>query len=317
MSSVTLPPLALSTMWAQQERFRGRLPPLCEIAREAGFAAVEVSHATDEAGCARCCLRRAAVVSLHAPTPYTVTHRGSGNTALNLIGLDDAERREAVAAHCRTLDFAGEAGVRAMVVHLGTVSGPARLAERRLRDLYAAGQIDSEEAAHVRAEAIAARAEAVPAHLDAARRSLAEIVAYARPRGVAVGLETRLHYFEFPAPEDAATLMAEYPPEEAGYWHDAGHAEVWDRLGFVPHARWFQLLGERLIGCHLHDVRGLVDHRAPGAGDGGLDWALLASGIPATAARTCEIDQHEPEPLLAESVRFLRARGLAGDAAVS
>ena len=77
----------------------------------------------------------------------------------------------------------------------------------------------------------------------------------------------------------------------------------------MPHQRFFDLLRDRLIGCHLHDVRGLRDHRVPG--NGTLDWAMIRDGIPVNAARTCEIDQHEPEPLLGEAVRLLREYGVA------
>ena len=298
------PPLALSTMWAQQERFRGDFHRFVEVARDAGFEAIEVSHLTDEAGL-RGCLSCGVlpVVSLHAPTPLTTSKNGIANSALNLAALDEFERRDAVVATRRTIAFAAGAGVRWIVVHLGAVDGPVRGVERRLRELFAAGAIEGEAAARVRAEAVAARAAAAPAHLAAARRSLAEIVEAAQPHGIAVGLETRLHYHQIPSPEEAVDLLAGYAPEAAGYWHDVGHAEVWARLGFAPHARWFELLRDRLIGCHLHDVQGILDHRAPG--NGTVDWALIRDGIPPGAARTCEIDQREPEELVAGTVRFL------------
>jgi sugar phosphate isomerase/epimerase len=303
------PPLALSTMWAQQARFDGRFRDFVAIARDAGFAAIEVSHATDEAGL-RACLDCdiLPVVSLHAPTPYVVSG-GRANSALNLAGLDDDERRAAVAATRRTVDFAADHGIGAIVVHLGAIDRGPRGHERRLRELYAEGAIDGEEAGRVRGDGIAARAAAAPPHLEAARRSLAAIVAHARPRGVAVGLETRLHYHEIPSADEALSLLQDYTPDGAGYWHDTGHAEVWSRLGFLPHRRWFELLGHRLIGAHLHDVRDLRDHRAPG--NGTLDWSLIRADLPPTAARTCEIDQHEPEPSLASAVHLLRALGIA------
>ena len=296
-------------MWAQQERFRGNVTRFFEVAQEAGFEAIEVSHSTDEAGL-RECLSCAVlpVVSLHAPTPYMDLGGGRSNLWLNLAALEEEDRRAAVAATRRTIDFAADTGVRSLVVHLGAIDRGPREAERRLRELYVAGAIDSEEATRVRAAAVSARvADALP-HLEAGRRSLAEIVEYARPRGIAVGLETRLHYFEIPSADEAVELLREYSPDEAGYWHDTGHAEVWARLGFLPHQRWFDLLGDRLIGCHLHDVSDLRDHRAPG--NGTLDWAMIRDGIPASAARTCEIDQHEPEPLLGKAVRLLRECGV-------
>jgi sugar phosphate isomerase/epimerase len=114
---------------------------------------------------------------------------------------------------------------------------------------------------------------------------------------------------EIPSADEAVSLLRDYAPEEAGYWHDTGHAEIWSRLGFLPHLRWFELLGDRLIGAHLHDVRDLRDHRSPG--NGTLDWSMIRATLPHSAARTCEIDQHEPEDSLANAVRLLRSHGLA------
>src|SRR5690606_10838050 len=130
-------------------------------------------------------------------------------------------------------------------------------------------------------------------HLERARRSLDALAERAQQRGVAIGLECRLHFHEIPSPEEALDLLRPYPLGVAGYLHDVGHAEVQHRLGLVDHSTWFDLLGDRLVGLHLHDVRGLVDHRAPGNGDVDFEW--LASRINGTAARTFEIDQHEPD----------------------
>jgi sugar phosphate isomerase/epimerase len=296
-------------MWAQQPRFAGRFRDFVEIARDAGFQAIEVSHSTDEAGLRECLACDVLpVVSLHAPAPL-VYDRGKANSDLNLAGCDDAERAAAVAATLRTVDFAAGHGIATIVVHLGSIDRGPRVQEQRLRELYATGVIESDEAIAVRREAIAARRADAPPHVDAARRSLAEIVAYAAPRGVTVGVETRLNHFEIPTADEAVTLLQDYTSEEAGYWHDTGHAEIWARLGFLPHERWFELLGDRLIGAHLHDVRDLRDHRSPG--NGTLDWSMIGDALPQSAARTCEIDQHESDDSLATAVHFLRHHGLA------
>jgi sugar phosphate isomerase/epimerase len=127
---------------------------------------------------------------------------------------------------------------------------------------------------------------------------------------VTLGLESRLSYHQFPLPQEAVDLLAPYPPEVAGYWHDVGHGEVLHRLGLVELASWFELLGDRLVGTHLHDVRGLTDHRAPGNGD--VDLAWLAARIPAHVPRTFEIDQHEPDAEVAHGLVLARNAGMLG-----
>ncbi len=124
---------------------------------------------------------------------------------------------------------------------------------------------------------------------------------------MALGLECRLHYHEVPLPHELAGLLAPYPASVAGYWHDVGHAEVQHRLGLTDRSAWFDLLGERLLGVHLHDVRALVDHRAPGTGD--VDFGWLAARVGIDVARTFEIDQHEPDDAVARALAVVRAAG--------
>ncbi|MBI2760040.1 MAG: hypothetical protein HYX51_01275, partial [Chloroflexi bacterium] len=123
-------------------------------------------------------------------------------------------------------------------------------------------------------------------------------------------LENRLHFHEIPSADETATLLADFAPDQVGYWHDVGHAEVQARLGLIDTRAALQGLQHRLLGVHLHDVRGILDHRAPGNGD--VDWSYIADTIPAGAARTFEIDQREPEASLASAISLLRERGVLG-----
>ena len=73
--------------------------------------------------------------------------------------------------------------------------------------------------------------------------AVAGAIGFLRERGVALGLENRLHHHEIPLPDEALALLAEYPPELVGYWHDVGHAEVQARLGYVDKRVWLMALG--------------------------------------------------------------------------
>lgn len=301
--------VALSTMWAQQPRFDADMAPFAELARTAGYTHVEVSHATDEPGL-RALMRRQALPlsSLHAPTPRERTANGRWNTDLNLAAADETERAAAVAATLRTIDIAAEAGVGSVVVHLGAVNAGGVSADSALRRLYGAGQTSDAEVERERQRAHQERAAKAPAALQAARRSLAELTARARRHGVCIGLESRMWFHEIPLPDEAAALLADYEPEVAGYWHDVGHAEILARLGLVPLQDWFDRNGDRIVGCHLHDMQGIVDHRAPGSGD--VEWSFLAERLGTVPIRTLEINQHQPEPSLAAALALLRGAGV-------
>jgi sugar phosphate isomerase/epimerase len=233
---------------------------------------------------------------------------GRGNSDLNLASPDEDTRVLAVEHHLRTITFAAEAGLGYVVVHLGGVGDVTTEWERELKSLWTAGTRSGERIEELRDLCRRHRDGGRDLHLEAAHRSLRQLTSLASVHGIAIGLENRLQYHEFPHPEDAEVLLSGYTNDVAGYWHDVGHAEVQHRLGLIDLSGWFPRLTARTIGTHLHDVNGITDHRAPGNGD--VDWRYLAAALPATAIRVCEIDQHEPDRTVAGASAFLRARGV-------
>jgi sugar phosphate isomerase/epimerase len=119
-----------------------------------------------------------------------------------------------------------------------------------------------------------------------------------------LGLENRVYFREIPNINEMAELLNRVEGSLVGYWHDVGHAEVQQRLGFTPHEEWLIKFGGRMIGIHLHDVNGVSDHRVPGRGD--VDWGMIAKYLPQEAIRTCEINQRNEEELVKEAIPFLR-----------
>jgi sugar phosphate isomerase/epimerase len=300
--------LSFSTMWAQQERFQD-MARFRSVVAGFGFHGIEVSHSTDDAGLATLLSDgELPLTSLHAPAPRRKLPDGRLNGDANLAATDEDERRQAVEETRRTLDFAARAGLSRVVVHLGGVGNVMTEPERNLRRLVQDGRGDRDEAQALRDELGGWRAARAGAHLEAAARSLRELVEVAAPHGIALGLESRLHYHEIPHPEEALQLLADYDNSAAGYWHDVGHCEVQARLGMIDRDSWFPRLSARTIGSHLHDVDGILDHRAPGNGD--VDWSYIAAGLPAEALRVFEIDQRQPDDQVAASIAYLRERGV-------
>jgi sugar phosphate isomerase/epimerase len=185
------------------------------------------------------------------------------------------------------LDVAGVYGAQAVVLHLGNTSADPNL-EKQLKQLHVAGRIASEEADALRARLLSERALGRAERLSALRRSLDELIPYAASRGVRLGLENR-PICEMPNWQDMDDILAWYPDDTVGYWHDTGHAQVQEALGFTPQADWLRAFQQRLIGLHLHNEEGLDVHRAPG--EGSMDWKALAPLLPAAALRVIEVDQ--------------------------
>ncbi len=295
-------------MWAQQDRFRD-LESFRRQVASYGFTGIEVSHSTDDAGLATLMGEgEISLTSLHAPTPSRKLEDGRPNGDANLASTDEAERLLALVETKRTLDYAARAGLPYVVIHLGGVGNYMTDSERQLRRLFQEGSAESEDAESLRHELAAWRLAGAEAHIEAARKSLKELVEFAAPHGIALGLESRLHYHEIPHPEEAVYLVADFSNEVAGYWHDVGHCEVQARLGMIDRDSWFPRLTPITIGSHLHDVDGIADHRAPANGD--VDWSYIAAGLPATALRVFEINQREPDDKVAASIEFLRSQGV-------
>jgi hypothetical protein len=177
-------------MWAQQPRFAD-LAAFRRAVAGLGYGAIEVSHSTDEAGL-EALMREGEVplTSLHAPTPRRRLPDGRVNNEANLASPDEAERRLAVDETKRTLDFAGRAGLRIVVVHLGSVGDVVTEPEMQLRAAYAEGRPDESAMDELRDELRRWRAERIGAHIEAARRSLRELAEHAAPLGVASASST-------------------------------------------------------------------------------------------------------------------------------
>jgi len=298
---------ALSTMWSQ-----GRFEHMGDFARAArrlGYPAIEINYVIPPEGVDELISSNEVVIaSLHAITPRVKTSDGRLSDDLNLASLDEEERRLAVELGRRTLEYAAKASARFVVFHLGGIGHNTFEAEADLRRLYKEGQSEGEEASALRRRCRELRLQGQASHFAQAKRSLAELAEHAATLGVAIGLENRYHYHEFPDVDEMNQLLTNYPRDLVGYWHDVGHAEVMHRLGLADKYRWLNEHAGRCLGSHVHDVDGIRDHRPPGHGD--ADWAYVANGLPREALRVLEINQQTPEEQVAAAIGFLQERGV-------
>ena len=303
---------SLSTMWAMQPRFERDLPAFMTRAAELGYEAIEINHSmeADHIG-AILGAGTLPVTGVHAPAPLERHPDRGWNRNLNLASTDEEERLLGSQYTARSLELAAEAGAPNVVVHLGAVGSRPGNAERRTRRLYDERTARAEEFAEAQVEARRERAASAGPYLEAAARTLEELCADAERLGVTVALECRLNFFEIALPEEMRDLLAPYPPEVAGYLHDVGHAEVLHRLGLVDRQQWWDDVGDRLVGLHMHDVAGLTDHRAPGNGDVDYGWlAVRIAEARPDATMTFEINQHEPDADLASGLELMRTTGV-------
>jgi sugar phosphate isomerase/epimerase len=303
-------PLALSTMFAQQERFADGAV-FARFAADAGYDAIEISHSTPVEKIERI-LQSAVlpVTSVHQPAPWVRHTNGRSNSHVNLAALDADERQAAIDYARRSIEWCARMGATRLVVHLGHVGQVVEQFEEEIemRRLFDAGHANDGRFVELREQLVRRRrAEAEP-YLEAARKSLVELVRAAEPHRVTIGVENRYHYHEIPHPAEYEQVFEGFDPAQAGYWHDVGHAEVLHRLGLIDRHTWLDGWSKRIVGAHLHDVDGIGDHRAPGDGD--VSWDYVVAGVGALPGYTLEINQHQTDERVRAAIGFLSKIGL-------
>jgi sugar phosphate isomerase/epimerase len=292
-------------MWA-----KGRFSHMAGFAarvRELGFTHIEPNALVSPRMLNELLKTAVPISSIHSPCPAVLSSKGSPVSSLSLSSLDMSERMEAVSFTKRTIDLAANVSARAIVLHMGEVPIDLSLQERlyRLRD---GGYNQTEEYRQVKESLVQQRLSLARPYVDAARKSLQELSRYSRQKGIMLGLETRFHFSEIPNMDEMAGPLDKVSERLAGYWHDVGHAEVQQQLGFSFHEEWLSRFKDRMVGIHLHDVRGISDHRTPG--NGNMNWEMIAKHLPQGIVRVCEIGEWSDEGQMQGVVKFLQKKGI-------
>ena len=291
--------VALSTMWAI-----GRFQSLADFfnaGKALGFTRFELNHAINSAMLEGLSLD-GMIASVHEPCPADISTATLRQRNWLISAPDEDRRRQGVLATRRSLDLARELGAQVVIVHPGQVDIDPRL-EAALLDLYRRDQSDTPEYAHAKEQLVAARAAQAEINMQAARRSLLELAEHAARMGLRLGLENRYHYFEIPLPDELEMLLDLGCDGVIGYWHDVGHAQALEHLGFFSHQEWLSRFAPRIVGVHLHDIVGIRDHLAPGLGQ--IDWDMVARYLPDNALRTCECQPVNSPQQVAAGARWL------------
>jgi sugar phosphate isomerase/epimerase len=303
--------LSLSTAWSKDSY--KHMGEFVKDAREFGYSQIELySNLTADQLSEVLGVGATVISSVHCPCPAWPSPSGLQKADLSLSTLSTEARSKAVEEAKFTIELASRVGAKAVILHVGYVKLDVSLFVK-MRQLYQQGGAASNEYEEIKKRLIKERSSKAKDHVQAAEESLGILVDCALQKGVVLGLENRVNYHEIPSLEEMEHFLSAFEGKPIGYWHDVGHAEVQDRLGFCSHNEWFSRFGRRMLGVHLHDVRGIDDHYAPGIAD--LDWDLVARNIPNDAIRVCELANWNEPKHVAGAVTFLRSKGILHDTA--
>jgi sugar phosphate isomerase/epimerase len=299
--------LSLSTMWGI-----GQFKTLADFfgaARDLGFDRFELNHAVNSAMLGNVHLNGHKISSVHEPCPADISVSVLKERNWLISAPDPENRQRGVAAVRRSIDLARELGAPLVIVHPGRVDIDTAL-EMNLHKLFKAGQSNTPEYDRAKERLMSARAAQADANLESVRRSLAELAEYAARQGVRLGLENRYYYHEIPLPDELDMLLDLGYEGVIGYWHDVGHAQTLEHLGFCAHQEWLERFAHHIVGTHLHDVVGIRDHLAAGLGQ--IDWDMVARYLPADALRTCEFQTFNSPQQVAAGAQWLVDKGCVG-----
>jgi len=284
--------LAISTSW-NAYRFNDGEKLLFEISR-LGFNAVELSFNLDSGmveGISTLARRlKISIESVHnyCPIPDGLSRQEALPDYYSLASQDEEERALAVKYTKRSISTAAGLGAKVVVLHCGRVE--AADYTRKLIDLYNQGKNNSAEFRELKKKMFHERALESGRFLNQALFSIEELNAYARIKGMLLGIETRFYYREIPNIDEIGLILDKFNNSQVYYWHDTGHAQLMENLGIANHKDFLDRFGRRMIGVHLHDILGCQDHLAPLQGK--LDFSMLKPYLMKNTLKV--IEAHQP-----------------------
>src|SRR4051794_9195204 len=215
--------------------------------------------------------------SLHNFFPLPVEILKASPDCYKISAAYSKERERAIKHTFQTIDFAERLGAPFVVLHCGEVEMNPITDE--LIALVRNGQLLSREYVRKKLKAVQTRESAAPPYLERVKDSLKQIAEYAAKKNIRLGVEGRRGYEEIPTERELPALLDELNSPQLGYWHDMGHIQIKENLGFIDHEEWLREVGPRTFGCHVQDcVWPAQDHQPPFAGN--VDLQKLVPLLP-------------------------------------
>jgi HAD superfamily hydrolase (TIGR01549 family) len=297
------PPLydaALSSMWWNKPEMSA--DEFCSLGRKLGFARFELNHQVPPEALEQINVGVFHMGSLHDPCPAIIPNKTLELTDQQITSLDENLRSLAVEGMKNTIQEAYNLGARHVVIHPGRIAGDHSL-DNELRQLYREGLTATVQYKEIQQQVIADRAKRSQPHLEMLIKSLREIILFAEGKSITLGLENRYHYYELPIYNELEVLLQEFQQPWVGWHLDVGHLYTLSELGLTQIEPWLKNFGSRITGVHLHDIRGITDHQAPGKGD--ADFLRIAAALPHHCYRTVEVDKSATIEEMADGLRIL------------
>ena len=280
-----------------------------EIKAELGFDLIELGHGIRlslvpgiqkmfDAGEVR-------FTSLHNFCPLPVEVMVASPDCYKFSAVSSEERERAVKQTLQTIDFAARLNAPFVVLHLGEVNmSPIT---DQLIELAKTGRFQSRKYVRLKIGAVQKRERIALRYLQRVKDCLRRVIEHAAFKNVRIALEGRRGYEEIPTERELPGLLEEIACAQVGYWHDFGHLQIKENLGFIDHAEWLRLIGPRAFGCHVQDcIWPAKDHEAPFSG--AVNFEKLVPLLPTNCLFVWEMSPNKTADVIRRSVQTWKER---------
>lgn len=297
--------LALSTHWNAARHRDGEA--IIEEILELGVRHVELGFdlTMEQAAGVRRLVEQGAVVvtSVHNYCPVPL---GAPAASPELFTFTHPDRRvrESAARHTEaTARFAAELGAKAVVIHAGRVDTRVRTCD--LLDLWERGRQEEPVYEKTKLRLLAERDRRIGQQVDYLREKLERLLPILESLNLQLGIENLPAWEAIPTEVEVERLLRAMNSPRLRYWHDVGHGQIRENLGFINHHRWLERLRPFLCGVHIHDVMPpAADHLLPPMGHVRFD--LLRPILQDDVIRVVEPSPGMPAEEVLEGLRRLR-----------
>ncbi len=218
------------------------------------------------------------ISTLHNFCPLPMGVNQAAPNVFQFTAAEVRERESAMRQTFKTLEFAVRVKARLVVLHMGSLAemkpkgaflglfGAPDFTDTLL-DMIETKQHESPKFQKLMADAVEQQERLKAEPMRRTAEALTQIAAKAAELGLQLGIENREALEEVPLDSEMADFLTGFPAATVRYWHDTGHAQIKEHLGFLHHVSHLKSLADRLGGFHIHDVDfPSRDHREPGTG---------------------------------------------------
>ena len=296
---------ALSTHWNAHRHIHGEA--LIDEILALGIGAVELGYDTriDLVPGIRKRIAEGAIKanSVHVFCPVPVGAPRGHPELYTMAATDPRTRQGAIQHTTNTLRFAAEVGAKCAVCHAGNVEMDHL--SRVLWDLSASGRQFTSSFEKTKMKLQIERDKRAPKQIQLLEDSITRILPVLEETGVSLCFENLPTWEAIPSEVEFEQLLRRFNHPRLRYWHDIGHGQIRQNMGFINLERWLERLSPWLAGMHVHDVvPPAMDHVMPPRGQ--VDFGRLKKFAEMDIFRVIEPHSQTPAADIAAALVHLR-----------